>query len=219
MLNWLQEQAPRMCFALIETARFIGMGFKYSANRYMSILVRYLYTHTSQSAKINLPRSKELYSSIKHLAKEYIKLLQPELPYIKYELWKMEQFMSMPEIMLVRNRVKQTVLEVFLSKFHKSIKVDARQRSLEDRQDQVDREDPVARVDEVKVYDIYDKNARALYVVAPRAEYDSESIFRKLMWRCNCLYSLKCGLPCEHELKVVMINNSSMLDQIDERWI
>lgn len=64
-----------MCYALIDTDNFIGMGYKYSANRYMSILVRYLYTHNSQTAKISLPRPKELYPSIKFLAKEYLKLL------------------------------------------------------------------------------------------------------------------------------------------------
>lgn len=89
MFNNLNLKASKMCFALIDTDNFIGMGFKYSANRYMSILVRYLYTHNSQAAKITLPRPKELYPSIKFLAKEYLKLLQPELSYIKYDCWKL----------------------------------------------------------------------------------------------------------------------------------
>ena len=58
-----------MCFGLIKTDNFIGMGFKFSANRYMSILIRYLYTHNSPLAKIKLPRPKELFPSIKHIAK------------------------------------------------------------------------------------------------------------------------------------------------------
>jgi hypothetical protein len=106
MLNSLQAKASSMCFALIETDRFIGMGFRYSATRYMSTLIRYLYTRNSQAAKINLPKPRELYPSIKIIAKEYIKILQPELPYIRYELWKLESFMMMPEIELLRHRLK-----------------------------------------------------------------------------------------------------------------
>lgn len=77
MFNNLQMKASRMCFALIKTDNFIGMGYKYSANRYMSILVRYLYTRDSQTAKVTLPRPKALYPSIKFLAKEYLKILEP----------------------------------------------------------------------------------------------------------------------------------------------
>ena len=71
----------------------------------------------------------------------------------------------------------------------------------------------------MRIYDFYDKNSNAVFVVAPRAEYNSSSVFKKLIWRCNCLYSLKCGLPCEHEIKVVLLNNGSLLDQVHDRWI
>lgn len=66
-----------MCFALIETDQFIGMGFKYSANRYMAIMLRYLYTHNYMEAKLHLPNAKELYQSIKVIIKEFIKISQP----------------------------------------------------------------------------------------------------------------------------------------------
>ena len=69
ILNTLHEHADKMCFAMINTDRFIGMSYRYSANRYMSIMVRYLYTHNCQSAKINLPKPKELYPSIKQIAR------------------------------------------------------------------------------------------------------------------------------------------------------
>lgn len=69
------------------------------------------------------------------------------------------------------------------------------------------------------IYDIFDKNSRALYVVAPRPEYDNQSVFKKIIWRCSCLYSVKCGMPCSHEIKVVMLNEGSLLDQVHERWI
>jgi len=71
----------------------------------------------------------------------------------------------------------------------------------------------------MKVYDIYDKNSKAIFVVSPRAEYDSDSVFKKMVWKCSCLYSLKCGMPCEHEIKVLMINGGSLLEQVHERWI
>ena len=88
IFNTLQKKAPKMCFALIDTENFIGMGFKYSANRYMSILIRYLYTHNSITSKNSPTNPKELYPSIKFIAKEYIKLSAPELPYIQYDTWK-----------------------------------------------------------------------------------------------------------------------------------
>jgi hypothetical protein len=71
----------------------------------------------------------------------------------------------------------------------------------------------------MKIYDIFDKNSKASYVVAPRPEYDLEGVFKKLVWRCNCLYSLKSGMPCEHEIKTVLANGGSLLDQIHDRWI
>lgn len=71
----------------------------------------------------------------------------------------------------------------------------------------------------MKIYDVYDNNSKAVYVVAPRAEYDDKNVFEKIIWRCNCLYSLKSGMPCQHELKVVMMNKGSLLDQINDRWI
>ena len=48
----------------------------------------------------------------------------------------------------------------------------------------------------MKIYDVYDNNSKAVYVVAPRAEYDDKNVFEKIIWRCNCLYSLKSGMPC-----------------------
>ena len=121
-----------MCFGLINTDRFIGMGFKYSANRYMSILVRYLYTHNSQSAKVNLPRPKEFFPSIKFLAKEFMKISEPDLSYIKYDTWKLEHLMNLPEMILLRHRIKQAVMEVFLSQFYKAFAVEVRERPSKD---------------------------------------------------------------------------------------
>ena len=77
-----------MCFALIDTDNFIGMGFKYSANRFMTILGRYLFTHSMTSTKILAPKPKELYPSIRFLTKEYLKLMEPELSYIRYDTLK-----------------------------------------------------------------------------------------------------------------------------------
>ena len=119
-----------MCFSLIDTDNFIGMGFRYSANRYMSILVRYLYTHNAHSARNTIPRCKELYPSIKFLAKEYIKLMEPELPYIQYDTWKFEHYMNIPEMQLIRHRLKQAVIDIFLSEFNKALSVVARERPI-----------------------------------------------------------------------------------------
>ena len=66
---------------------------------------------------------------------------------------------------------------------------------------------------------MFDKNSKAVYVVGARPEYDSDCVFKKLVWRCNCLYSLKCGLPCCHEIKILLLNKGSLLDQIHDRWI
>jgi hypothetical protein len=71
----------------------------------------------------------------------------------------------------------------------------------------------------MKVYDVYDRNSNAIYVIAPYADYTDDKVFNKMIWKCNCLYSLKCGLPCCHELKVTLMNGHSMLDQIHQKWI
>lgn len=71
----------------------------------------------------------------------------------------------------------------------------------------------------MKVYDIFDKNCRALFVVAARPDYNYEGLFTKFIWKCNCLYSLKCGMPCCHEIKVALMNGSSLIDQMHERWV
>lgn len=67
----------------------------------------------------------------------------------------------------------------------------------------------------MKIYDIFDKRCKSLFVVAARPEYDSDGVFEKCIWKCNCLYSVKCGMPCCHELKVVLMNNGSILDQVN----
>lgn len=113
-----------MCFALIETDGFVGMGFKYSANRYMSILVRYLFTHNNQGT--TPARPKDLYSAIRFLSKEYIKLMEPELTYIRYDTWKFEQYMHIPEMLLIRNNLKMAIMDIFLAEFHKVFELDAR---------------------------------------------------------------------------------------------
>ena len=71
----------------------------------------------------------------------------------------------------------------------------------------------------MKAYDVYDNNSKTIFVVAPRAEYDDKNVFKKIIWRCNCFYSLKSGMPCQHELKVVMMTKGSLLEQIHDRWI
>lgn len=184
------------------------MGFKYSANRYMSILVRYLYTHNSQINKVNLPRPRELYPSIKLLAKEYLKLSEPELPYIRYDAWKFETMMVIPEMLLIRNRLKQAVMDIFLGEFSKALNVDARQRPLKDPE-----------YSEMKIYDVFDKDSKSIYVVAPHPEYSQDGVFRWVVWKCSCLYSVKCGMPCSHEIKLLSLNRGSLLDQVHERWI
>jgi len=63
------KKAARMCFSHIETDNFIGMAFKYSANRYMSILLRYLFVHSNLTAKTVLPRPKDLYGAAKILSR------------------------------------------------------------------------------------------------------------------------------------------------------
>ncbi len=111
--------------------------------------------------------------------------------------------MNIPEMVLIRNRIKQAVMDLFLSEFRNALEVNARVRPIKD-----------SNYPELNIYDIYDKNSRAIYVVAPRPEYDRDSIFKKIVWKCNCLYSLKCGMPCSHEIKVLMLKNGSILDQI-----
>jgi hypothetical protein len=82
------KRAPRMCFALVNTDNFIGSGYKHSANKFMTLMIRYLYTHNSIGAKNNPIHSKELYPSIKFIAKEFIKIMTPELSYIQFDTWK-----------------------------------------------------------------------------------------------------------------------------------
>ena len=43
-------------------------------------------------------------------------------------MWKLEISTNIPEVLLIRNRIKQSVLEVFFSKFHFALKLDARER-------------------------------------------------------------------------------------------
>jgi hypothetical protein len=52
--------------------------------------------------------------------------MEPELPYIQYDTWKFEHYMNIPEMMLMRHRLKQAVMDVFLSEFNKAFVVDAR---------------------------------------------------------------------------------------------
>ena len=75
MINILNEKAEKMCFPMIKTDRFLGTSFKFSANRYMSILIRYLFTHNSTFAKSYLPKPRELYPSIKNFARQFIRNL------------------------------------------------------------------------------------------------------------------------------------------------
>lgn len=155
VFNDLQKKAPKMCFALIETDGYIGMGFKYSANRYMAILVRYLFTHNNQAS--TPARPKELYPAIRFLAREYIKLMEPELTYIRYDTWKFEQYMSIPEMLLIRNNLKMAIMDIFLAEFHKVFDTDARERALKD-----------PNYPNMKIYDVFDKRCKSLFVVAAR---------------------------------------------------
>lgn len=206
--NSINRRAPQLCFGFVETDHFLGMGYRYSGNRYMSIMIKYIFVHSSLSSKSTVIRPKELYLSIKLLTKEYLKLMEPEIPYIRYHTWKFEHYFGIPEMELVRNSMKSSVLDIFLAEFNKTFQVDARERALKDH-----------RRPEMRVFDIFDKFSQALFVVAARPEYDEQKLLTKFVWRCNCLYSLKCGMPCAHEIKAVLMTGSSMLDQVHPRWV
>lgn len=70
----------------------------------------------------------------------------------------------------------------------------------------------------MQIYDVYDRRLSTLFMVAPQPDYDSQFNLKKIKWRCNCLYSIKSGLPCCHEMKVALLSNSSIFEQIYEYW-
>lgn len=41
----------------------------------------------------------------------------------------------------------------------------------------------------------------------------------KNVWKCHCLYSMKYGLPCCHELKAALITKSSLYEQIEPIYL
>jgi hypothetical protein len=92
--------------------------------------------------------------------------MEPELTYIRYDTWKFEQYMSIPEMLLVRNNLKMAIMDIFLAEFHKVFGIDARLRPMKDP------EHP-----SMKIYDIFDKTCKSLFVVAARPEYDDDGIF------------------------------------------
>jgi hypothetical protein len=69
------------------------------------------------------------------------------------------------------------------------------------------------------IYNIYDKSIQSIFIVAGEPEYSQTLDFKRFVWRCTCLYSKKCGMPCAHEIKVTLMAQTSLLDQINDRWI
>ena len=57
---------------------------------------------------------------------------------------------------------------------------------------------------------MYDKSANSLFTVAPYPHYCSDGSLDKIIWKCNCLYSFKCGVPCAHEILASMVSKSSL---------
>ena len=92
--------------------------------------------------------------------------MEPELTYIRYDTWKFEQYMNIPEMLLIRNNLKMAIMDIFLAEFHKVFELDARQRETKDPE-----------CPSMKIYDIFDKRCKSLFVVAARPEYDFEGIF------------------------------------------
>lgn len=39
------------------------------------------------------------------------------------------------------------------------------------------------------------------------------------VWRCNCHYFAKTGLPCWHEIKVCLEEKASMVSQVSSFWL
>jgi len=160
LVNDLQKKASLMCFGNVERACFMGMQFKYSANRYFSIMVNYLFSHSFATKKIIMQRPKELYFSVKMFIGEFMKLIRPSLPYVQYNTWKFEHYMNMSEMLLIRNNLKTSVLEVFLSQLHRIFSLKCRERSSN------------ANHSCIKVYDVYDSASQALFVVTPQPVFD-----------------------------------------------
>jgi hypothetical protein len=65
--------------------------------------------------------------------------------------------MHIPEMLLIRNNLKMAIMDIFLAEFHKVFELDARERQMKD-----------ASLPNMKIYDIFDKRCRSLFVVAAR---------------------------------------------------
>ena len=50
----------------------------------------------------------------------------------------------------------------------------------------------------MKVFYIVDRQVKTWYLVAPVPVYDQLGGLKKIIYRCNCMFSVKSGIPCAH---------------------
>ena len=207
-----------MCFALVESQTFIGLTFLYSGNKYMHNYYRWNFIEKWEIDIKALNDATHSYSN-KYNLKEFIYMLVHQVSRMferginylenrgRFENFKFEEVIDSEQLKKVRYMVKNDIFDLILKEYGKHVHLEIRAR-----------EPPCPETPDIVVYDIYDRKMKATFVVAPQPEYDSEMSFRRLKWRCGCMYSYKSGLPCAHEMKVALLTGTSIFDQVNEYW-
>jgi hypothetical protein len=145
------------------------------------------------------------------VARSVIRYNQRSTDYSKkagYCQWRCENYLGLPEFENIRINIKKEYLDLILAEYGKIFEMEAAERQLKD-----------PSRPEMKIFDVYDKRLKSIFTVAAHPEYSPTEELAKIIWRCNCLYSFKSGLPCAHEIKVAVTAETSIYDQIDAMWL
>lgn len=123
-----------------------------------------------------------------------------------YDIKPYEQVVEIPEIRTIRKSIKSNILNAFGEQYGRIYSLTYFERT------------PSKEPDALRVFDMYDKAARSMFVVAPYPHYTSEGSISKILWKCNCLFSFKCGIPCSHEILATMVSKSSLFELFKQEY-
>ena len=114
-----------------------------------------------------------------------------------YDLKSYEKVIEIPEMRTIRKCIKSNSLFVFGEQYGGSFYLDYYTQETEGN---------------LQIFYIVDRQAKSWYLVAPYPIYDGEGGIERIIYRCNCLFSLKTGVPCAHEIQAGVFTNSSLYD-------
>jgi hypothetical protein len=111
-----------------------------------------------------------------------------------------EEIVDIPDIMAIRRTFKRNLMNAFGQQYGRTFSMDYCVL-------------PGRQIAQLKVYCMLDRQAKSYFVVSPFPIYDQEGGIGHVLYRCDCLFSFKTGVPCAHEIQATMLNRSSLFHQ------